>query len=304
MKRLLEVLQAATEYLAARGVETARLTTEQLMSHVLQCPRLQLYVRFETLLTEPQLEALRRGVKRLAAGEPLQYVVGDTGFMGHVFKTDRRALIPRPDTEPLVEAVLGCEELWDGKLPAVIDVGTGSGCIAISLALARPAAYTAVDVSEDALALARENAVALQVADHIAFRLGDLLQGLEAATADAVVANLPYIRRADLATLPRHIREHEPVLALDGGEDGLDAIRRLADVALSVLRPGGWLFLEIGSDQGQAVRDCLEMRGYLGVTLRQDLGGRDRVVWARSAFRHQDHTPNLAVGGAERGHNG
>ncbi len=281
MKRLLEILQAATEYLAARGVENARLVTEQLMSHVLECPRLQLYVRFESLLTEPQLEAMRRGMKRLAAGEPLQYVVGDTAFMGHLFKTDRRALIPRPDTEPLVEAVLACEPLWARAQPAIVEVGTGSGCIAISLALARPAAYTAIDVSPEALALARENADRLQVADRLAFQEGDLLAGLGAASVDAVVANLPYIRTADLAALPRHIRDFEPALALDGGVDGLDCIRRLAGQAPDALRADGWLFLEIGFDQGAAVRDCLGELGYAGVTVRLDAGGRDRVVSAR-----------------------
>ena len=280
MKRLLEVLQAATEYLAARGVENARLVTEQLMSHVLECPRLQLYVRFESVLTEPQLEAMRRGMKRLAAGEPLQYVTGDTAFMGHLFKTDRRALIPRPDTEPLVEAVLACGTLWARPAPAIVEVGTGSGCIAISLALVHPAAYTAIDVSADALALASENAQRLQVADRLTFRQGDLLAGLAAGSADAVVANLPYIRTLDLAALPRHIREHEPALALDGGADGLDLIRRLAGEALAVLKPGGWIFLEIGFDQGASMRACLGDLGYADVTVRPDAGGRDRVVSA------------------------
>ncbi len=283
MNRLLDVLRAATEYLGARGVENPRLVTEQLMSHVIGCPRLQLYVRFEGILTEPQLEALRRGVKRLAAGEPLQYVLGDAGFMGHMFKADRRALIPRPDTEPLVTAVLGCDPLWAGGSPRIADVGTGSGCIAISLALARPAVYTAVDVSEDALSLARENAALLQVADRITFRYGDLLAGFEAGSLDAVVANLPYIRTAEMAALPRHIREHEPLSALDGGEDGLSFIRRLAEESRGVLRADGWLFLEIGFDQGAAVAGYLTKCGYKDVTIHPDLGGRDRVVAGRNA---------------------
>jgi release factor glutamine methyltransferase len=280
MKRLIDVLQAATDYLAARGVEHARLKMEQLMSHVLQCPRLQLYMRFETTLTEPQLEALRQGLKRLAAGEPLQYVVGDTGFMGHTFKVDRRALIPRPDTEPLVEIVLACESLWQREQPAIVEVGTGSGCIIISLALAKPGAYLAIDRDAEALALARENAERLQASERIGFREGDLLAGLADGSADAVVANLPYIRTAEVQALPRHIRDHEPLAALDGGEDGLDVIRRLVADAQRVVRPGGWLFLEIGCDQGPAVRALLEAGGYSGVAVRQDLGGRDRVVSA------------------------
>jgi release factor glutamine methyltransferase len=281
MKRLIDVLQAATDYLAARGVEHARLAMEQLMSHVLRCPRLQLYMRFETTLTEPELDALRQGVKRLAAGEPLQYVVGDTGFMGHVFKTDRRALIPRPDTEPLVETVLACDALWQRDTPSIVDVGTGSGCIVISLALARPGAYTAVDLDAEALALARENAERLQAAGRIRFQEGDLLSGLTAGSADAVVANLPYIRTEDMQALPRHIRGHEPLGALEGGTDGLCLIRRLIDEAKPVLRPGGWLFLEIGCDQGPAARGLLEAGGYVEAAVRPDLGGRDRVASGR-----------------------
>jgi release factor glutamine methyltransferase len=285
MKRLIDVLQAATDYLAARGVDHARLTMEQLMSHVLHCPRLQLYMRFETLLTEPELEALRQGLKRLAAGEPLQYVVGDTGFMGHTFKVDRRALIPRPDTEPLVERVLASDALWLRDAPALVEVGTGSGCIVISLALARPGSYVGIDAHAEALELALENATRLKVADRIQFREGDLLAGLAAGSADAVVANLPYIRTADVQTLPRHILGHEPLTALDGGVDGLDLIRRLIVEASPVLRPGGWLFLEIGCDQALAVRALLEAGGYSGVTVCPDLGGRDRVVSARRPER-------------------
>lgn len=278
MKRLLEVLQAATEYLAARGVDNARLVTEQLMSHVLGCPRLQLYVRFESLLTEPQLEALRSGVKRLGAGEPLQYVVGDAGFMGHLFRTDRRALIPRPDTETLVQAVLECGPLWALPRPCIADIGTGSGCIAISLALSRPADYSAVDISGAALELARENAGRLGVSDRIVFNQGDMLTGISPGSLDAVVANLPYIRSGDMPGLPRHVKEHEPVSALDGGADGLALIRRLVGEARTVLRPGGWLFLEVGYDQGPAVSGLLAECGYTDIAVRQDLGGRDRVV--------------------------
>lgn len=278
MNRLIDVLQAATGYLATHGVEHARLAMEHLMSHVLQCPRLQLYMRFETVLTEPQLEALRRGVRRLGAGEPLQYVVGDTGFMGHTFKVDRRALIPRPDTESLVERVLACDALWQRAAPSVVDVGTGSGCIVISLALARSGAYIAIDANAEALTLARENAERLQVAERIQFQEGDLLVGLAPGSADAVVANLPYIRTADMAALPRHILAHEPLTALDGGADGLCLIRRLAADAVGVLRPGGWLFLEIGFDQGPSVKALLEAGGYSEVTVHPDLGGRDRVV--------------------------
>jgi release factor glutamine methyltransferase len=248
------------------------------MSHVLQCPRLQLYLKFETLLEESQLAPLRDGIKRLGTGEPLQYVLGDTEFMGHRLHVDRRALIPRPETEELVERVLACDPLWSLAQPALADVGTGSGCIVISLALARPEGrYLAIDASVAALELARENA-ALNKAAGIEFRTGDLLAGVEPGSLDAVVANLPYIATGDCAALPRHIREHEPLSALDGGEDGLRVIRLLVESAWECLRPGGRLFLEIGFDQGGHVVKCLEKRGYDTVAVHKDLGGRNRIV--------------------------
>jgi len=281
MKTLLEVLQSGTGYLAGRGVENPRLVMEQLMSHVLKCPRLQLYIRFETLLSETELVDLRAGIKRLGAGEPLQYVIGDTEFMGHRFKTDRRALIPRPDTERLVTCVLECVPLWGIGKPVIADIGTGSGCVIISLALARPeACYIGVDVSEAALGLARENADTNGVGRSLVFQQGNLLDGFAAGSLDAVVANLPYITTADCGTLPRHIREHEPMSALDGGGDGLDLIRKLVEQATLVLRPGGWIFLEIGFDQGALIVEWLTRHGFNGVGVHRDLGNRDRVVLA------------------------
>ncbi len=281
MKTLIEVLQSGADYLLGEGVENPRLVMEQLMAHALQCPRLQLYVRFESLIPEETLVRLRSGIKRLGAGEPLQYVVGDTEFMGCRFKTDRRALIPRPDTEPLVNAVLACAPLWARPCPAVADIGTGSGCVVVSLARARPGAdYRAVDISGDALALARDNAGLNGVVPVIRFQQGDLLAGFEPASLDAVVANLPYISTAEMEGLPRHIRDHEPGSALDGGDDGLVLIRRLIIEARAVLRPGGWIFLEIGFDQGARVRDTLNEHGYSQATVLPDLGLRDRVVKA------------------------
>lgn len=285
MKRLMEVLQASSEFLARKGVEPARLLSEQLMSHVLGCPRLQLYLRFDTLLDESQLAPLRSGIKRLAAGEPLQYVVGDTEFMGHRFKADSRALIPRPDTETLVECVLACEALWARPRPAIVDVGTGSGCVVISVALARPGAnYVAVDLSPDALALAQANAL-LNACGSIAFRVNDLLAGVDAGTLDAVMANLPYIASDVCRGLPHHIRQHEPLLALDGGPDGLTVVRRLIEEAWARLKPDGRLFLEIGFDQAAAVVECLQQRGYVGINVARDLAGRDRVVQAATPTR-------------------
>ena len=281
MKTLLDVLQSGAGYLAGKGVENSRLVMEQLMAHSLKCPRLHLYLRFETAIPEDRLVTLREGIRRMGAGEPLQYVLGDTEFMGRRFKTDKRALIPRPDTESLVEAALACTSLWALEKPVIVDVGSGSGCIVVSLALAKPHAdYRAVDVSEAALSLARENAAGCGLSGRIQFQPGDLLAGFAQASLDAVVSNLPYITTEECRRLPRHIREHEPMSALDGGPDGLDLIRRLVIEARRALRPGGGIFLEIGCDQADRVVECLRAFGYSDCVVIKDLGRRDRVVQA------------------------
>jgi release factor glutamine methyltransferase len=281
-KRLLDVLQASTAYLAERAVDDPRLVSELLISHVLRCRRLELYLRFDASLAEEQLQTLRGGVRRLGAGEPVQYVLGETEFMGHRFNVDRRALIPRPETEELVAQVLACEALWSKPAPAIADVGTGSGCIAISLALARPqAVYQAVDISADALALAGENAARHAPAASVRFVCADLLTDWVSQSLDGVVANLPYVRNSDWPALARHIREHEPQMALDGGQDGLDVIRRLVAQAPKALKPGGFLFLEIGHDQGRAVAELVSNCGFQDVRTERDLAGRDRMVRGR-----------------------
>lgn len=281
-KRLLDILKAGTDYLAERGVDSPRLQCELLASRLLSCKRLELYLKFETVLGDKLVDAMRRGVKRVGAGEPVQYVIGQTEFMGHVFRVDKRALIPRPDTEVLVEQVLKDEALWAGDRSVVVDVGTGSGCIVLSLALARKGLFLAIDRSAEALELARENAAALGVADRVGFTLADdLSDWVEPESADAIVANLPYIRTAEWAKLPVHIKDHEPRLALDGGEDGLSVIRQLVEDGAIVLKPGGRLYLEIGYDQGSAVCELMKAGGYRDVGLFKDFGGRDRVVCGR-----------------------
>jgi release factor glutamine methyltransferase len=278
-KTIAEVLTAAGEYLAGKGVDDARLAIELLVARLLNCRRLELPLRAQAVLPENLLAALRRGVRRVAGGEPVQYVLGQWDFMGRTFKVDRRALIPRPDTECLVAAVLACAPLWAQSRPAIVDIGTGSGCIAISLALARPdGLYIGLDVSGDALALARENAAALGVADRIAFTGAELCDTVEPEMLDAVVSNPPYVRTADFEKLPVHIRCHEPRLALDGGPDGLSVIEGIVQDAAIALKNGGRLFLEIGWDQAAAVKALFAQAGFDGVHVGPDLAGRDRVV--------------------------
>ena len=228
---------------------------------------------------------MRRGVKRVAGGEPVQYVLGQTEFMGHVFKTDKRALIPRPETEILVEAVLGCGALWAKEKPLIVDLGTGSGCIVISLALARPEAlYAALDVSAEAIELAKENAASLAVGDRVSFLRAELPDVAEPQMADAIVSNPPYVATGAWEKLPAHIREHEPRQALDGGPQGLDVLENLIQDASIALKPGGHLFLEIGYDQGRAVAGMLAECQFSGIEVRKDLSGHDRIAVAGLAL--------------------
>lgn len=276
-----DLLSLHVERLEAAGIPEARLKAELLVADLLGCSRLELLLA-DRALTEEERERLQRGVERVAAGEPLQYVVGATEFMGHRFRTDRRALIPRPETEVLVETVLGVRDLWALESPRIVDVGTGTGCIVLSLALARPSGrYTAVDVSADALELARHNARELEVGDGVRFVQGDLLEGFPPASFDAVVANPPYVPKGALAGLPADIREHEPRTAVDGGPDGLVVIARLVPQAFRTLAPRGLLALEIGDGQAGAVRELAENAGFGKVEVGKDLAGRDRVVTGR-----------------------
>jgi len=284
-KTVLHVLQSGSAFLERKRVENPRLICEMLLSRLLGCQRLALHLRHEAELTDKQLEAMRRGIKRAAAGEPVQYILGSTGFMDAVFKVDPRALIPRPETEELVRYVLACKSLWLHEAPAIVDVGTGSGCIVLSLAAAHPQGkYLAIDISEEALSLARENAVALKLTEHVHFVRADLADVVEPESLDAIVANLPYIPTEACNHLAPSVRDHEPRSALDGGPDGLDIIRTVVQDAGIVLKQDGMLFLEIGEEQGAPVVALLKACGFSDVALIQDLAQRDRIVSGRLAL--------------------
>jgi len=283
-KTLGDVLRAATVYLEEKNVHEPRLGCEYLASRILCCKRLELYLKFDVVLTDKQLAAMRRGVKRVAAGEPVQYVAGETEFMSHIFKVDRRALIPRPETETLVRAALDCEALWRGDSPLIADVGTGSGCIAVSLALEKPhGRYVAFDVDEQALVLAMENASSLGVLETVTVGGRELSDSVEPDSLDAVVANLPYVSTSDWEKLPTHIRDFEPRTALDGGPDGLAIITDILSDVWIVLKPGGFVFLEIGSDQASRVTSLLRENGFDGIEIKKDIAECDRVVLAIKA---------------------
>ncbi len=264
---------------AGGGLESPRLLAEWLLAWAWACPRLELPLRRDLPVPPAAAAAIAAAAARLLRGEPLQYVLGTAAFMGWDLRVDGRALIPRPETELLVDRLLQEPAAWARPAPRVADVGTGSGCIAIALALRRPAARVlGIDRSPAALDLARANAAALGAADRITWRQGDLLAGQPPASLDVVVANLPYVTTAEWQGLPPAIREHEPRLALDGGPDGLDAIRKLIPQAWQALDKGGIICLEIGAHQGAEVRGLLRSARFSGARLMQDDAGYDRIL--------------------------
>jgi release factor glutamine methyltransferase len=282
MKTLLEVLTSGTAYLQKHGVDEARLNMEHLLAHVLGCRRLDLYLRFGEKLLEPDLQKLRELLRRRGEGTPLQHLLGTVDFLGHELVSDGRALVPRPETEHLVDVLI--RDASAARMPTpktVVDVGTGSGCIGLSLAAAWPGArVTLADISEEALDLARLNASRTQ-AGNVQFVRSDLFEKLPGQW-ELIVANLPYIPAGEIPTLSREVRQ-DPVLALDGGQDGLDIVRRLIEAAPAHLSPDGLLVLEVGHDQGPETARLMERQAFTDVRLMADLAGIERFVLGRHA---------------------
>lgn len=278
MKPLLEVLQSGAAYLAKRGVDEARLNMEHLLAHVLQCRRMDLYLRFDQVIKEPDLALLRDLLKRRGDGEPLQHLLGTVEFMDHELVCDHRALVPRPETERLVELVI--EEMAKHPPARVLDMATGSGCIGLSLAKAWPAAaITLADISEDALELARLNTSRLGVQEQVRLLRTDLFEKLEGQVFHLVVANLPYIPHAEIATLSREVLR-DPALALDGGPEGMDIVVRFLEQVSAHLAEGALIALEVGHDQGPRTAQLCTDKGLLNARVRSDLAGVDRFVLA------------------------
>jgi release factor glutamine methyltransferase len=276
---VLELLQTTTAYFGKKGVEQPRLSIEHLLADSLGKKRIELYLEFDRSLSALELEPLREKVRRRAEGEPLQHLLGHWDFYGRTFKTDKRALIPRPETELLVDTLL--KEVTRGESSTrLVDVGTGSGILAITLALERPELEVfALDLSEEALALARENAERLGVLDRVAFRRSDLLEGIE-GPFHWIVANLPYIPTSDLNGLQREVK-YDPGLALDGGKDGLTIIKRLIESVPGKIASNGMIALEIGQGQSQRVLGFLAEHNYRDISIKKDYQGVERLLIAR-----------------------
>jgi release factor glutamine methyltransferase len=274
---VLGVLQATTAYFKKRGVENPRLNAEHLLAHALGRTRMELYLEFERTLGEAELAPLRKLVQRRGEGEPLQHLLGTVEFCGDTFLCDNRALVPRPETEHLVELV---ESRIENPKSKIVDVGTGSGVIALSLAKKFPEAQIfAVDVSEDALALTRENAIRLGLTGRVQLRKSNLLENLN-ERFDLIVANLPYIATQDRDTLSREVL-HDPEVALFAGARGDELVRELIDQAPGRLRPGGLLALEIGLDQSEALLSALAEKNYRDIYAKNDYSGVIRFLFAR-----------------------
>lgn len=281
MMTVLEVLRSTTDYFKKREIDNSRLNAEHLLAHVLGKKRLELYLEFERKLTESELAPLRDLVRRRGQGEPLQHLLGTVEFCGQTFLCDRRALVPRPETEELVEFLKSeIRSASGGPKSKILDVGTGSGVIALSLARHFPeATVSGIDFSDEALALARENADRLGLSDRVQFVSGDLLEPLEGAF-DLIVANLPYVARPERDGLSREVL-HDPEIALFGGEQGDELTRRLIEQAPPRLRPGALLALEIGIGQSEPLQEFLGQKKYHDIASKNDYAGTPRFLFAR-----------------------
>jgi release factor glutamine methyltransferase len=276
---VLEVLQSTTGYFQKRHIDSPRLNAEHLLGHVLGRKRMELYLDFERRLRESELAPLRELVKRRGSGEPLQHLLGTVEFCGRSFRCDKRALVPRPETEQLVELLISHfkSEIAYSRM---VDVGTGSGVIALTLVAEFPKAeIVGADISEDALILARENAERLGLVDRVRFLRSNLLADVQPGF-DLIVANLPYVSTEDRQNLSREVL-HDPEMALFAGARGDELVRQLITQAPSWLRPGGMLAMEIGIGQSETLLAALAAKNYRDIWTEKDYSGVIRFLFAR-----------------------
>lgn len=281
--KVTQLLEGGAAYLCRHKIspEEAQTQAEILVSEVLRIPPGRLLLEQQRIATVDEVEALRAAFLRLAKGEPIQYVIGEWPFHNITLKTDPRALIPRPETEQLVERILHAE-VWQ-RATHIVDIGTGTGAIILALAAADKHCtkqFHAVDISPEALSLAKENATRLNLSKRVTFELADGASTLPQRAFDILVSNPPYISTKETDALPPLILDHEPRTALDGGEDGLDVLRQIILDGTQILRPGGAIFLEIGDDQGLSVQRLLDCAGYSQSQIHKDFAHHDRYAEA------------------------
>lgn len=276
------ILEWTTAHLSKHGSVSPRLDAEILLAHSRKCTRIELYTRFDEVLTDEQRGTMRELVQRRAKAEPVAYLVGKREFYGLAFRVKADVLIPRPDTETLVMELLTLAKT--APSPRILDVGTGSGCIAVAIAAnLKSASLTAIDISSAALEVAKENAETHKVADQIAFLEGDGFSPLPSDAAfDFIVSNPPYVTEGELDQLQADVRLHEPKLALVSGKDGLDLVRVLIQETPRHLVPGGSLLMEIAPEQAKTVEGLFEADGrYENVRMLKDLSNQPRVAAAQ-----------------------
>jgi len=285
---VLDLLNWSTNYLKDHQIENPRLNAELLLARSLSLSREGLYMQLQDQLNEEEKEVYVSLIRRRISGEPLQYILKNQEFWSINLKVDTRALIPRPETELLVEQCLFIlSKTPFSQTLSILEIGTGSGAIAIALAKEKKDIFlVATDISRDALGLARENAESAGVQNQIKFVNGDLFDPFclfkKRGPFDLILSNPPYINRPEIHTLAKDVRDYEPIIALDGGEDGLDFYRRIISQAPFYLREKGWLLLEIGQGQSKKVAEQIERRGvFLKPQILPDLSGIERVVKAQ-----------------------
>jgi release factor glutamine methyltransferase len=304
---VLEAIQKSMEFLAKKGVESPRLQTELLLAHLLKLPRMKLYLNFERTLAPAEVDGLREFIKRRGQREPLQHITGSTSFCGLEIAVNRHALIPRPETELLAELGWNFLSTLNPQPSTALDFGTGTGCIAIALAVkCLSAKVVATDVSPNALALAKQNAGRHNAAERIEFvqsdgfaalenrwgerphepggnAIADGSPGVSPHQFDLIISNPPYIPSAEIATLQSEVRDFDPRAALDGGADGLDFYRKLAMEAKPFLKPGGKIMLEFGAGQAEAIGKIFEAEKWIVEAVKEDYSQRERFLIAKSS---------------------
>jgi len=275
-----QLMAVGTARLQDAGIVNARLESRWLLAHVSGCQHSELISRGPDKVAEQTISAFQERISRRADREPIQHILGTTEFYGLEFLSDARALIPRPDSEIVVEIAL--ERISRERPVFIADLGTGSGCLLAALLANRPMAKgEGIEASEAAAALARENLMRLGLTDRSDVHPGSWASWQKWAEADLIISNPPYIASAEIEGLMPEVREHDPMSALDGGPDGLDAYREITELAARGMQPGAWLVFEIGFDQKQTVTALLKDAGFVEITCRKDLGGNDRAIAAR-----------------------